>query len=280
MPNLRRAPLLATLALTTTALAQSPPPTPPPARESPALGGPKLASTPHQPTLIKRNFDGTLKRLDIPAEEAALTLLVLTEPEQQATATILRERAATLDRVVGDNIPLLVRLQGYKEGDKDPRQAEALRELTEKLKGLRERGRLRDELATALAPDNATQFERPVSEYWKTLINESTQAARAAGDDNKPAATVAREVLKAIGQEVKRSYDRQIAAKTGELDSMLAKVGATPEQDLKIRNLSTDYFQQTLGKPTLEQRREFFRSIMKELTPDQRKALLEELYGK
>ncbi len=80
--------------------------------------------------------------------------------------------------------------------------------------------------------------------------------------------------------EVKRlRYDRQIAEKTDQLNDLLAKLSTTPEQDAKIRALTGDYFLKTPGKATMQQKRELFQAILKELNDDQRMVLLKELYA-
>jgi hypothetical protein len=59
---------------------------------------------------------------------------------------------------------------------------------------------------------------------------------------------------------------------------MLAKLNTTPEQDAKIRALTGDYFLKTPGKATMQQKRDLFQAILKELKDDQQMTLLKELY--
>ncbi len=244
------------------------------------LSGPKVAAPAPKTSLIERGLDGKVRRLEVPAEEAALDLLTMTEEENAKVETVMTERNAILDKVVGQNIEILLRLQGLQaEGPSRQDAQAALRELVEKLQPLRERGSLRDEVAGAMSADNAAKFRTLVEEYWKAVADEAVAEAKKEDPNAAPARVVARVRLQAVGQEIRRSYDRKIASGKNQLDQAVAKLGLTPEQEDKVRNMATDYFQKTLGKATPQQRREFFQKLMRELTPAQRQALLSELYG-
>lgn len=244
------------------------------------LSGPKVESPAEKPTLVQRDFNGWIKTLDEPAEEAALRLLPLSDDERAKTDAVIRERAAILDGVIRDNLVLLLRIQGLRlEGEAKEDATAALRELAEKLRPLRERGAAKEEIAGKLSAENAAKFRSLFDEYWRSVIEEAVADAKKEDPDVRPGAVVAKERLKAIGAEIKRSYDHQIAARQGELDALIKSLGLTGEQEGKIRNMTTDYFQKTAGKPTPDQRREFFRALMKELAPSQREELLRQLYG-
>lgn len=285
-----------------------------------ALAGPKVGEASLGPSLVSRDFRGDFQRLQEPAEEAALRLLRLSDAEQAGTQRVLNERSAILDEVVGNNLEILLRLQGFKEGGATPDRMAALREISEKLAPLRERGRLRDELMEELSPENAKEFRRLVDGYWNALIDSEVAKLRreskgkdkpgqekqakdkhAASDDammqDDPAMreqgerdvaqadprlrrqVIVRETLQAYGAELKRSFDRRIADGTAKLEDALAAINATPEQSDAIRNKVTTFYQETLGKPTPQQRSAFFRTLMKDLTPAQRRALAKHLYG-
>jgi hypothetical protein len=288
-----------------------------------ALAGPKVAEDSLGVSLVSHDFRGDFQRLSEPAEEAALRLLTLSDAEKAATQKILTERAAILDGVVGDNLSLLLRLQGFKEEGPTPDRMTALREITEKLAPLRARGRLRDELAAVLTSENAVEFRRIVDGYWDALIDstmakdrrggggksgkakaEKNATGGGGGDDegmmDEQGATaraerrsesqspadrslrrqiVVRETLQATGAELKRAFDRRIADGTAKLEDALTAIDTTPEQSDAIRNKVLIFYQETLGKPTPQQRTTFFRSLMKDLTPTQRKALVKSLYG-
>jgi hypothetical protein len=248
------------------------------ASDEDALAGPRVLEKSDR-SLVHRDFNGALARLDRPAEEAALDLLTLSDEEQAATEKVLTQRAAILDEVVGDNIPLLLKLQGVREEGMTPGRREAMREMFQKLAPLRARGSLREELSACLDIDNAREFERLVEEYWKAVVEDSAARVGEAGEARTRGEVAIREQLSAIGLEIKRSYDRRVADGLARLDDALRLVAATPEQEGRIRNLTTDFFQQNAGKANDAQRLRYLRKVMAELEPSQRTKLLKEWYG-
>jgi hypothetical protein len=242
------------------------------------LAGPKVDEAAAKPTLVRRDMSNRLRRLDLPAEEAALELIRLSPDEKGEVAHVLKERAKVIDRVVADNLELLLKVQLARDANDAKGQRDLLQELFAKFGELRERGSLRDEIAYVLSDEHAAQFREMVDEYHAAIVRDELKG-RAGQDDARGRAIVVRERLLAFGQEVRRSYDRQVQAKTAQLDDLLASIQATPEQEEKIRKITSDAFQASAGKPTLQQRREAFLKVFRVLNTDQRRTVLEQLYG-
>ena len=283
--NIRRAVFLSALfACTATSLAQTDKkePDPKPATQPAAdpLGGPKVEPRTGEPSLVATGMEGTIKRLEVSPEEAALPLLGLDDKEIEATVKVLDERAALLDKIVSENIPLLLKFQALRQGDTQKEQMQALTELAKALKPLREAHRLRDELARAMTPEKAEKMNRLVAEYWTAIYTEAEQTLKVKGGRVPTRAEISGyQTLLAVGLDIKRSYERVVGSRQAELDGFLKKLSVTPEQDTKIRNLATDYAQKTLGKPTPDQRTEFFAKVLKELDNEQKAQLLREFYN-
>lgn len=248
------------------------------AKDEDALAGPRVRTDAAR-TLVHKDFNGALTRLERPAEEAALELLTLSDRERTATQAVLTERAAILDGVVGDNIPLLLRLQGAREEGLTPERRDALRQMVRKLAPLRARGSLRDELFACLDTDNATEFDRLIDEYSRAVVEDGASKVGQPGEAKSRGEVAVREQLAALGLEIKRSYDRRVSDGLARLDDALRLVEATPEQEARIRNLTTDFFQQVAGKPSQSQRMGYLRKVMAELEPAQRTTLLKDWYA-
>lgn len=274
----------------------------PPAQNPAPLGGPSLAREAVRRTLVKRDFNGTLERLDIPAEEAALELLDLSEQEKTDVRLILAERAAILDKVVGENLPLLIQANNARESGDAVAGARYLRELSTQLRAFTARGRLSDELVAVLSPENGETLRTLVREYWQAVFEDARAAARSAApsDGMQPSDPIAadrdgaprpgaerpnaremmrRELLAAFGTEIRRSYERRIASRQGELDQLIAALDLDDATEGEIRRLFTDFAQQTLGNSTPAQRTKLANDLFRLLTPDQRRKVLEEVYG-
>jgi hypothetical protein len=105
--------ILTLLALSGTALAKPPaPPSPPaaPAAREPSLGGPKVAEEATKPTLIQRELDGSIKRLDTSPPEAAVRLLKLDDPTRAKVNAILTEQSAAWDALIRTNLKDVARI--------------------------------------------------------------------------------------------------------------------------------------------------------------------------
>lgn len=251
------------------------------------LAGPKVADFAPRLTLVRRDFSGHLERLEMPPEEASLALLKLSPDEKQNTKLVLTERSTLMDKAVSNNIPMLLKLQGFKQATQTERLA-MLREWAQVLRPLRDHGKLADELAAGLSPENAASMRAMAEEYWNAVIEDGMRPDTAvAMNEDKPkgprltrAQSAAKEYLLALGGEIKRSYDRIISSRTAQLEDALNRIDATDEQRDKIKALGLEYFQKTLGKATPEQKRDHMQKVLATLRPEQKVALLRDLYGK
>jgi hypothetical protein len=243
------------------------------------MTGPKVQPKAGEPTLIKYDVNGKLVRPEVSPDEAALEFIGLDAGEKEAVQQILVGRAAIMDGLIADNLHLLLKFQGVRTGDTPKEQMQALKDLTKVFEPVREMGPLRTQVEPHMAPEKAAKYKQILQDYWAALTQEDEVTLKAKGQPMTPSQIRGYETMLAFASEVKRSYDRQIAAKTDQLNDLLAKLGTTPKQDAKIRALTGDYFLKSPGKPTMQQKRELIQAILKELNDDQRMTLLKELYS-
>ncbi len=242
------------------------------------LSGPKVRETAGERSLIRRDFQGRVRRLEIPPEEAAIELLRLDEPTKAKTQKILDERSAILDKAVRDNIDLLLRLQS---ADRRVR-LDLIREFGESLKELRSWGTLREEVRGVLPKEQATRYNELIDGYWDVVVSDAVQAAQRE-NSTRPAPgraeVLAREVLTSLGNEIRRSFERQIGQRAREFEELLGKLGLSPEKESKIRGMLADHVERTGGKPTPQQRRDLVLRIYGELDREQKRIAAQELLG-
>ena len=86
-----------------------------PSPDEAPLTGPDIGRA-KMPSIIQRTFEGTLQRLDIWPEEAAIELLDLTDESREQINDILASRAAAIDKVVSENLDDLLKLANDGEG--------------------------------------------------------------------------------------------------------------------------------------------------------------------
>lgn len=243
------------------------------------LAGPPVKETKEERSLIRRNFEGRIQRLEMLPDEAAVELLSLDADIKTRVRAVLDEYNKTLDRLVMGNIDLLVKFTnttGRRE------RFELVREAKTAFADLDAKGALKDRVAKELPKEQAERYTTLIRGYWEVLIDEAVQQAERESKDRAKApgrAEIAiREGLVAFGQEVKRSYERQIAAKTKELEAVLKKLALSPEKETKIRNMFVEFEEKTKGAARSEQRRELATRVFRELNRDQQRTLLEELF--
>ncbi len=248
------------------------------------LSGPKVKETQTERSLIRRDFRGRVQRLEANPAEAAVELLSLDAATKAKVQAVLDERTAMIDRLVRDNLELLVKFQNTND-----RRGKLglLREYREVFKELEAKGKLQDQVKAVLPKDQATRYDELIAGYWDTIVADAAQEANQESKNAKEPAKQAnrgeiliREGLLAFGGEIRRSYERQIAAKTKELEEFLAKLGLSPEKEAKIRTMFSDSFQATMGKPTPQQRRDLALRVLGELNAEQRKIVIQELLGR
>ncbi len=104
------------------------------------MSGPKVQPKAGEPTLIKYDLNGKLVRPEVSPDEAALELIGLDAGEKEAVNQILVGRAAIMDGLVADNLPLLLKFQGVRTGDTPKEQMQALKDLTKVFEPIREMG--------------------------------------------------------------------------------------------------------------------------------------------
>ncbi len=274
---------------------------PKPATPDP-LSGPSVEDDDSGPTIVERSFDGTLKRLEIRPEEAALAKLRLTTEERAASEGVLRARAAMLDGIVREHIELLVRLQTARASGNNEEIGKVNKEFREAMRPLAARGGLGAEIAATLEPANARRYDRMVREYYRALLTQNRKdmpdadpvpegmmdggvmrdemAPKAPKEKREPRrAEAAKQLLEVFGQEVRRSYERIAAEGQSRLDEVVKRLSLDEKQEAKVREIAQEFAQKTRLNPTPAQRAEVFRKVLAELTPEQRAKALDILRG-
>jgi hypothetical protein len=246
-----------------------------PAEVANPLAGPEVspagADGAANKSLVERDFEGKVKKLEERPEEAALRLLTLSAREKAATDAVLAERSAMLDKLVRENINLLVRAQTAREGGSQDERKAIYAEFREKLAPLTANGTFEEQIARGLTPENAERFRAITREYWQAVMQEPGDME---GQGRGGGARV-RLGLETMGQEIKRAYERVIGEGTEKIERLVAELQLTPEQQGKIREISIKFAQESKQKATGLQKAKLFLQIRRELTPEQRERFAE-----
>lgn len=261
-------------------------------QDAPPLAGPKLTPTETRPqSLVERDFDGKVKRLDISPEEAAVALLDLTPAECASADAAIAARAADIDALVTNHLLDIIRLTGQFQSVSAGEKALALREAYQLTSPILAKGRLSDRISSVLPESHRARYLGLVDEYKKAIGDQEIKLAQQGkSDDPEFAAEVAKEPkniighrirarikmeLESFGKEIQRSAERIIAEKQNQGNDFLSKLQLTPEQEGSIQAIYADIAgKYGLKEPPKQVQAVLFVRVLQVLTPEQRKQAL------
>ncbi len=247
-----------------------------PATDADVLRGPSIIKHEERPerSIVERDFQGRVKKLEENPALVALGQLTLTEEEKKKVEKALGDRAAALDVIVRDNLKLIVELaQAKQSGDYEGGnrlQAEVLKKAEPFLK----RGPLINEVRSALPEGKFAELKGMVDEYNRSAAGDKmSDPMSGPKQENKFGAMLA-QGFEGFAAEAKASFQR-ITGGEKDFENLIKMLVLTPEQESKVRQLAGDLFQKTYGKPTKAQQIGLFLNIYKELDAAQRHRLAE-----
>ncbi len=259
-----------------TATANAADPAPAKAPDAP-LSGPKIAPGKKVLTIIERDADGRVKRLDVAPAEAAVKAMPLSPEQRKKVDDVLVAQAATLDEIVRDNFDIIVKAAGAFDSKDRVAATRYVQELWTISEPVRKRGQLVEQLARALPKAEADQMRTLVREYLKARLKDEEDAAKAKGQNFDVVGFNIGETLHTLGNEIRRSYERVVGQGASDFEKVLADLNLTPEQDSKVRAVVLDLFQNSGPNASGPQKLRAFMQAINVLTPEQRKILGEKL---
>jgi hypothetical protein len=234
------------------------------------LAGPRVA-TGGESGLVEHAYDGRLRRLDVPAPEAAVELLGLDAETRDRIDALLAERAAIFDRAAIENVDLLVKL-GTAGADEDKLERVALLEaFGRELAPLNARGPLRTELRRALPRDKRRAYDGLLRAYWEALLADERSATEREPDARSVAT---KERLRVLGKQIERSFERQVGERSREFERFLRELDLPAEKERRVREMATLLAQETLLNPSRQDQYRLFWKIYAELDDEQRARLM------
>jgi DNA-binding MarR family transcriptional regulator len=267
-----------------------------------ALAGPKVDKPSGEKSIIERNFDGSLARLEVRPEQATVDLLTLTPEQKQAVAGLFERRAKEVSKILYDHFDTFLAVQAARQGGAMRRPDNKERdELAVKMRELRDaaddagliRPPLEEQVAAALPEEQRAEFRRIVDEYMVAMEEQAqrdmggygqgafTRPGNPTADGPRRGPNVReRAEMNLLLREVARTLGAQVQERKEQTEALLKAVEATPEQAAKIQAILREAGEKNRGRPSPEQRAEVFRKILDVLTPEQRDLARERLRGR
>jgi hypothetical protein len=251
-----------------------------PVSPSAPLAGPAATPRAERPTLVRRDFNQRLRRPETTPERAAINLLTLSPESLAAAESVLDRRAAAIDRFVTENLFLLQELDtASRAGDKLDFAIVLLRAV-DALRPVLAQGTLRDQVAAALPPADSARFTAIFDEYWSAAVDETHRHSREAGKREARWAADLGERFKHLGEEITRSFERQLASGTVFVDYFLHGLDLTDDQRGVINGLKLDMLERTDFKPTEKDQQQLAVGALAYLSAAQRAIVIKRITGK
>jgi hypothetical protein len=275
-----------------------------------SLAGPKIAAKDAEKrTIVRRDFQGKLERLEERPEIAAVRMLPLDEATRAKVDAIIAERAVVVSQITLEHYELFAKFQGaFAPG---PVSAESRRErvalVREVAKPLFEPAFV-ETLAKAMPEEHGNELREMVGAYREavmasdaaerggqtetrdeTMMSGEAEGAKAADEEKSPTEgrrggrgdrmrrAIDAQVyeVRLVGREMGKSFQTFIADKQQRAEDLYALVDVTPEQRAKIDAIVRKDGEAAALMPTDAQRRERFQKILAVLTPEQRKKFMD-----
>lgn len=269
------------------------------------LAGPDVVEVMPTSQLLKRDFNGTVQRIEGDPFVAAVRTLPLSEEQFQLADAVLIERYQALDEIIGRQYGLLTEAgtidwDGW--GD-DPKQNErritVLTGLFAAFAPFNARGTYVEELRGVLPDDLLDQAEDEARAYYRSLVAEKlhaggmnpgdgamqmgpmTQLARTISPENRKRRTeVFREVrLEQFGSMIAESFDRQVGNGDEEKNAFAERLDLDPQQLARIEAIFAPIAIDELQRREIGPMRRIraLGQLWGELKPSQRRILLRDI---
>lgn len=243
------------------------------------LAGPALAGAEREASLVRVDYQGRVRRLEVPPEEAALELLGLDAGTLAAARRVISERAAVMDRMVLENLELFPQFAAAEQAGDRLGQVRLFLEFVRITEPLRLRGTLGEELRAVLPEGARSRFDGLVNDYWRAAAAERVARARAEGASVRTGEAMRQERFDAFGRELERSYGRLSASESFFVEYLLRGLDLSEHQEKRVRAIIGEYDARAMRGATEAEKAEAFIGVIALLNERQREAFLERLRG-
>jgi hypothetical protein len=245
------------------------------------LRGPTVRQREKPSTLVKRDMNGQLERLEMRPEQAALDLLGLTVEQRKDADAVLAKRYVSVTALLRENWELFQKLLTARQAGA---KAEEIRPLIRQFRPIAApllNPGLEEQVAGALPEEKRAEFKRIVDEYKAVIAAEPPPGAGGGPEMSGRAPSGAERIeVNLLLREMARSLKGIVDERREHMDAFLKAIDATPEQEAKIRELTRAAAESSrkngaIGEPSREERSATWRKIMDVLTPEQRAKAIE-----
>lgn len=262
--------LVACLLTAAPALAQTAPATPGQVA-APAADAPR-------PTLVKRDDQGNLIRVDVPIEYAALAALPLSETERSKIAPILTAHEQNVDGALRHATANIARVARVVEENNNAEIQGKLNELDDSAPMLRNRSAFRKDLTDAMTPENAAMFAGIMREYMQQAAQQAQREAQAQNRKGQLGLMAIGEARRVAAMDVRASLHRMAAKAWPTIADTIKASGISPANITAMQTRIDERKAAMTESSTDRDKADAFMLALGAISDDQQRLVVDALY--
>lgn len=242
-----------------------------------ALAGPRIGERGRADptrTLVHRDFDGKLKRLEVHPVAAAVDLVALSADEKATVEKVLLDRSLAIEKIIRENVKVVVEAQGAFQPGDDGRGQAAIVKLYQLGQPVFSKGKVVDLVAAVLPAEKARELRRVVGQYMDAAVADR-MAGNVDGKKSDRFGAFVGENMTLFGKEVETAAKRTFEGGEKDFRELSKKLDLTAEQESKIQAMFVTMMTKDYGQAGKGEQMRVLLSAYSLLTDEQRGRLRE-----
>lgn len=242
----------------------------PPTEAEPPLAGPKIRDD--HPSIVERDMTGNLRPIEFTPERAAAAKLSLDDEARRKVDHIIIAHRELLDRLVADNIDLVIRARTASAGTPALEKAAIIAAALQAFRPALEGPSLWEQISPVLPVAARERFDAMMLEYWDAVFRQAT--------GGREPTTLEKSVIcvqhrfRVLGEEIRLAVDGLGNSGPLIVRAMTSGLSLSPSQHERLNEIARDFDTATLHQPSGDDHKRLLLQVCAALDEDQRKVVL------
>lgn len=234
------------------------------------LAGPTVRDD--RPSIVERDMTGNLRPIDFTPERVAAGKLSLDDETRRKVDHIIIAHRELLDRLVADNIDLVLRARSGGAGTPALQKAAIIAAALQAFRPALEGPSLWEQISPVLPAASREKFDAMMREYWDAVFRHAT-GGREPTTLEKSVICV-RQRLEVLGEEIRLAVDGLGNSGPLIVRAMTSGLSLSPSQHDRLSEIARDFDTATLHQPSGDDHKRLLLQVCAALDEDQRKVVL------
>ena len=242
----------------------------PPTDATRPLAGPAIRDD--HPSIIERDMMGNLRPIEFTPERVAASKLSLDDETRRKVDHITIAHRQLLDRLVADNIDLVIRARSAGAGTPALQKAAIIAAALQAFRPALEGPSLWEQISPVLPVAAREKFDAMMREYWDAVFHQAT-GGREPTTLEKSVISVRHRFL-VLGEEIRLAVDGLGNSGPLIVRAMTSGLSLSPSQHDRLSEIARDFDTATLHQPSGNDHKRLLLQVCAALDEDQRKVVL------